>query len=222
MAIAEEPVFIWMSQFAYEPTMVYGALVGMMLLSSVGLPIPEEITLLSVGLLAYFGQHPEVFPPPEGGGSPVNVQVAMMVATFAVFCSDFLVYSIGRHWGRVILRKPWMNRFFPEKAQQKIEDWTHRYGAYTCAIFRFTPGLRFPGHLAYGMMRFPAWKFLLIDGIAVLVSVPIQIYLVANFGEEILINLKKFKIVVFTLLGAILIYVLVKRWREKRRLKRLS
>ena len=64
MDFAQEPIFQWMSQFAYEPTMVYVGLVGMMLLSSVGFPLPEEVTLVSVGVLAFMGANPEHFPPP--------------------------------------------------------------------------------------------------------------------------------------------------------------
>lgn len=215
MVLSQEPIFVWMSQFAYEPNMVYSALIIMMLLSSIGLPLPEEVTLLSVGLLAYFGQHPEVFPPPYPGAPSVNVTVAMIVASLAVFGSDFLVYGIGRYWGRGILSKPWMKRFFPSSAQKKIEIWTHRYGAYTCAIFRFTPGLRFPGHLAYGMMKFPVWKFLLIDGLAVIISVPTQIYLMAKFGEDFLLTLKKFKMYFFIILFTIIFYFLFKKLKEK-------
>ena len=219
MALAEEPVFVWMSQFAYEPNMVYAAVIVMMVLSSVGLPIPEEVTLLSVGLLAYFGNHPELFPPPYVGAPVVSAEVAMVVASIAVFGSDFLVFSIGRYFGRVILRKPWMSRFFPEAAQNRIEAWTQKYGAYTCALFRFIPGLRFPGHLAYGMMRFPSWKFLLIDGLAVLVSVPTQIYLMATFGETVLLHLKKFKLVILALLILMIAYFVIQRWVSRRKLK---
>jgi membrane protein DedA with SNARE-associated domain len=217
MTLSEEPIFVWMSQFAYEPHLVYAALVVMMLLSAIGVPLPEEVTLLSVGLLAYFGTHPDLYPPPYTGAPSVNPEVAMIVASVAVLGADFLIFAIGRKFGRAILKKPWMSRFFPESSRQKIELWTQKYGSYTCAIFRFTPGLRFPGHLAFGMMSFPAWKFLVIDGIAVLVSVPTQIYLMATYGETVLLYLKKFKIVIFSLVGLFVVYLLLKKWLFKQK-----
>lgn len=216
MSLSGEPLFIWLSQFAYEPTMVYMAFVTMMLLSGFGLPLPEEVTILSVALLAHIGIHPDIYPPPYPGAPHVNMHTAMVVGVIAVLGADFMVYSIGRYWGREILNRPFLRRFFSSEAQQKIENWTHKYGAYTCAIFRFTPGIRFPGHLAYGMMKFTAWKFLLIDGLAVLVSVPTQIYLVATYGEEILKNVKEFKIIVFSVIGIFLIYFLIKKRNEKK------
>lgn len=222
VSLIQEPIFIWMSQFAYEPITVYIALVSMMLLSSVGLPLPEEVTLLSVGLLAYFGSHPHLFPPPYPGAAVVRTEVAMIVATIAVFGSDFLVYLVGRIWGRSLLRRPWMHKVFPDYAQKKIESWTHKYGAYTCGLFRFTPGLRFPGHLAYGLMQYPIWKFLVIDGLAVLVSVPTQIYLMATYGESILIYLKQFKYVVLGIVFAVGLLFLVRKFFFKSKLQQQS
>lgn len=217
MSIAHEPIFQWMSQFAYQPNVVYGGLVGMMMLSAVGLPLPEEVTLVSVGILAFMGANPHLFPPPYEGAPVVNVHTAAFVAFLAVFFSDFLIYSLGRIFGRKILRRPTVQKLISESMMKKVEDWTRKYGAYACGIFRFTPGIRFPGHLACGMLRFPIWKFMLIDGLAALISVPIQIYLLAHYGEPILAKLRQFKLVVLAVVVVVVAYFLIKRFREKRR-----
>lgn len=215
MSIAHEPIFQWMSQFAYQPNVVYSGLVGMMLLSAVGFPIPEEVTLVSVGILAFMGANPHLFPPPFAGAPVVNVHTAAIVAFFAVFFSDFLIYTLGRVFGRKILRKPAVQRLISESMMQKVEEWTRKYGAYACGIFRFTPGIRFPGHLACGMLKFPVWKFMLIDGLAALISVPVQIYLLAHYGEPILARLRQFKLVVLGLILVAVLYFVIKRFREK-------
>ncbi len=215
MEFANEPIFQWMSQFAYQPGIVYAALVGMMLLSSVGFPLPEEVTLISVGILAFMGAHPQHFPPPYPDASVVSVHMASMIAFTAVVGSDFLIYFIGRVFGRKLLYHPRVHRFFPEHLMQKVEAWTHKYGAYACGIFRFTPGLRFPGHLACGMMKYPAWKFLVIDGIAALISVPTQIYLLAHYGEPILNKLRQFKMVLLVVLALVAVYFLIKKVRQR-------
>lgn len=216
MVLEQEPIFIWMSQFAYEPTMVYLAVVGMMLLSSIGFPLPEEVTLLSVGLLAFIGMHPSKFPPPYPGAPVVDVHIAAIIAFCAVFFSDFLIYFIGRIYGRKVLEKPAMRKVISEAMMTKVEAWTAKYGIYACGIFRFTPGIRFPGHLACGIVRFSPWKFAVVDGFAALISVPTQIYLLAYFGEPILENLRQVKIVIFSLLGLALAYFLFKKWRQWR------
>lgn len=215
MEFANEPIFQWMSQFAYQPGIVYAALVGMMLLSSVGFPLPEEVTLISVGILAFMGAHPQHFPPPYPDAPVVSVHMASIIAFTAVVGSDFLIYVIGRVFGRKLLYHPRVHRFFPEHLMQKVEAWTHKYGAYACGIFRFTPGLRFPGHLACGMMQYPAWKFIVIDGVAALISVPTQIYLLAQYGEPILNKLRQFKMVLLVVLALVAVYFLIKKVRQR-------
>ena len=215
MEFANEPIFQWMSQFAYQPGTVYAALIGMMLLSAVGFPLPEEVTLVSVGILAFMGANPQHFPPPYEGAPFVHVHTAAIIAFLAVLGSDFLIYFIGRIFGRKLLHHPRVARMFPESMMRRVEMWVHKYGAYACGIFRFTPGIRFPGHLACGIMRFSAWKFLAIDGIAALISVPTQIYLLAHYGEPILQKLRQFKIVLFSVMGVLLLYFIVKKIVEK-------
>jgi membrane protein DedA with SNARE-associated domain len=215
LEFANEPIFQWMSQFAYQPGMVYAALIGMMILSSVGFPLPEEVTLISVGILAFMGAHPQHFPPPYEGAPVVDVHTASIIAFLAVILSDTFIYMLGRVFGRRLLYHPRIKRFFPEEMMKRVEAWTHKYGAYACGIFRFTPGLRFPGHLACGMMKYPVWKFLLIDGFAALISVPTQIYLLAHYGEPILTKLRQFKLVVLAVVAVLLVYFVFKKLRQR-------
>ncbi|MBL7543990.1 MAG: DedA family protein [Bdellovibrionaceae bacterium] len=197
--------------------MVYAGVVVMMVASALGLPLPEEVTLVSVGFLAFMGSRPDLFPPPFPGAPVVNVHEAALLSFLAVFGSDFLIYGIGRKWGRKILYHPRMRRLISEESITKVENWTKKYGNFAVFVFRFTPGVRFPGHLASGMLKFPAWKFALIDGLAALVSVPTQIYLLAFYGKEILVYFSRFKIVVAGILGIALIIFLFKKFYNRSR-----
>lgn len=208
-------VFQWFAQFAYEPNKVYFGICIMMLASSFGLPLPEEVTLVSAGFLAFMGSRPDLFPPPYAGAPVVNVHEAALVAFLAVFGSDFLIYGIGRIGGRKILYHKRLSHLVSESMIKKVENWTAKYGNFAVVVFRFTPGVRFPGHLACGMLKFSAIRFAIIDGIAALVSVPTQIYLLATYGKEILSVLHKFKIVVFSILAIVAIYFLIKKIKEK-------
>jgi membrane protein DedA with SNARE-associated domain len=202
--------------YAYEPTWIYTFLIGMMLLSSIGLPFPEEATLVSVGVLAYMGANPDRFPPPFPGAPHVNANHVAIIAFFAVFTSDFLIYGIGRKFGRKIFQLKPLRKVLSAENLLRIENWTQKYGAYACGIFRFTPGIRFPGHLACGILKFPIWKFAVIDGIAAMISVPTQILLLAHFGEPILKFLKQFKLIVLGLLILLLLIFLYKKYFTKR------
>lgn len=217
MDLSQHWIFLKLAVYAYEPTMVYLMVVAMMLFSAVGLPVPEEVTLISVGILAFMGSHPNQFPPPFPGAPVVEAQMAALIAFLAVFASDTLIYGIGRLYGEKIFNHPWFKKFISDELMLKVRNWTQKYGAYACGIFRFTPGIRFPGHLACGALKFPLWKFLVIDGFAALISVPTQILLISMYGESILGVLKEIKLVIFSALALLIVYFLYKKWIEKKR-----
>ncbi len=179
----------------------------MMLLSSIGLPIPEEVTLVSVGILAFMGSNPQLFPPPFDGAPVVNVHVAAWISFFAVLGSDTLIYSLGRIYGRKAVLHPRVQQFVSPEAFTKVENWTKKYGVYAVAMFRFTPGVRFPGHIACGMLKLRFWKFISVDGLAALLSVPTQVYLIAFYGETILSKLQEFKYLVVCVVGVVLLFM---------------
>ncbi len=212
MEIASQPIFQYLAQYAYQPELVYAAVVGMMLASAFGLPLPEEVTLISLGVLAFMGTRPDLFPPPEPGLTPINMHHAAIVAFTAVVLSDCLIYCLGRIWGRKLLYHEKMRKLVSVEALQKVEERTRRYGMIAVFAFRFTPGVRFPGHLACGAMKFEFWKFLLVDFFAAAISVPTQIYLVAIYGEPIINFLREVKIVIFVLIGIAAVVFLIRRF----------
>lgn len=91
----------------------------------------------------------------------------------------------------------------------------HKHRFLVPAIFRFTPGVRFPGHLSCGMMGISAWTFLAADGLAALISVPTQVYLFAHYGEVILSTIKTIKhyglIIALTAIGLYIAFRVKKR-----------
>ncbi len=208
--------FVCLSPYAYEPMWIYFFLITMMLLSSIGLPFPEEVTLVSVGIMAYIGANPELYPPPFQNAPFVHPTTAAIVAFLAVLGSDLLIYSIGRFFGPKVFEMRPVKKIISSDSRQRIESWTNKYGSLACGIFRFTPGIRFPGHLACGMVKFPLWKFILIDGIAALISVPTQILLFAHYGEAIYGVFQKSKYVILALLVVFAIFYVVKKWTSKK------
>tara|TARA_B100001094_G_C18158115_1_gene787673 strand:+ start:144 stop:833 length:690 start_codon:yes stop_codon:yes gene_type:complete len=211
--LSEENILTWFSQYAYQPHLVYSAVVGLMILSSFGLPVPEEVTLVSAGLVAYMGSRPDLYPPPFAGAPTVDVSTMAVICFLAVFLSDFLVFNLGKFLGKRLMARNFMKRY--QDRMEQITEWTTKYGIFAAGIFRFTPGLRFPGHFCCGMLGLSVIKFITVDGLAALVSVPTQVLLVAYFGEEILVNFRQFKTILFAAIGIALIVYLGKRWYKK-------
>jgi membrane protein DedA with SNARE-associated domain len=211
MNLANEPIFSFLAQFAYEPVMVYSLIISMMFASSFGLPIPEEITLISAGFITHMAIHPEIYPPPFPGAASVTPVMTAIICFASVFLSDFLVFMLGRKYGTRMIGSKFFTKYRESNAMKRVEKFTEKYGAWACGIFRFTPGLRFPGHFACGSLKIPIWKFVVVDGLAALLSVPTQVLLIAYYGEEMLGFLKEFKIVVFSVLGVLLLFYIVRK-----------
>lgn len=213
MGFSEDQLFAWFAQYAYQPLLVYLAVVVLMLASSFGLPIPEEVTLVSLGLVCYMGSRPDLYPPPFEGAAQVDVATAATIAFFAVFLSDFLVFSLGKFFGGRIINRPFLGRY--RASLDKVKSWVTKYGIWAAGLFRFTPGLRFPGHFSCGMLGLKSPKFLAIDGLACLISVPTQVLLIAYYGETIFENIKEAKLILLAVaLVAVTIYFLKKRFGQ--------
>lgn len=207
------------SQITYQPMLVYGAIWAFMLMSAFGLPIPEEVVLISAGLVGYMSLHPEKYPPPTHSSTPVDIYILAAVAFTAVMSSDYLIFYLGRKLGPKLFKMKWFCRFVSEPQLVKIKRWMWEYGSWTVFVFRFTPGVRFPGHLCCGATGLPAWKFLAVDWLAAGVSVPTQVLLVSFYGEYILKYFTQFKIYFFSTLAVILVTYFSMRYFTKRREK---
>lgn len=217
MDISNEIVFKWLVQYAYEPEIVYSIVSLIMIACAFGFPLPEEVTILSVGVLAYMASQPNDFPPPYPGATGIDVYEAAIVCFIAVVLSDMLVYFLGRKYGPQLKKWRITQRLLTPEALLKIETWTARYGMWAAAAFRFTPGLRFPGFWACGMAGLSPWRFLVADGGAALISVPTQIILVATYGESIFGYLKQMKVIVFSLIAFVVLLYFLRRFLMMRR-----
>jgi membrane protein DedA with SNARE-associated domain len=218
----EEVITHVFSQYAYSPFLVYGALCLFMVLSAFGLPIPEEVVLISASFVAYMALNPQLYPPPSPDAIGVNVYVLAVVAFLAVVGSDFLIYFLGKKVGPRLFRMKFFSRLVSDSALDRIQSWTRRYGYWAVILFRFTPGVRFPGHLMCGAMGLSPWRFLAIDTIAAGFSVPTQVLLVSFYGKEILQQLGRFKLVLLSVLAVLFVIFMVRRLREKRRALKLQ
>lgn len=207
----------FVTQYAHSPATIYIAFFLMMFLSSFGLPVPEEVGILMMGLAVYIGNNPDAFPPEAHITlAPLNLYTAMFFSMAAVMFSDSTVYFLGRKFGNSPLLHKIFRKYLGETSLERCRAMVHKYRYWVPAIFRFTPGLRFPGHLSCGMMGIKPATFLLSDGLVALLSVPTQVYLFATFGKEILSVIKTFQkyalIIIVTLLAVWLLYRLYKKF----------
>jgi len=127
-----------------------------LVLGGIGLPpIPEEGVVVAAGV--WVASNPEYL---------LYRWLILPVCIVGILCSDFLLYSIGRHFGSHLLEHRWLARFLtPEKLTQ-IQHNFHRYGIKILLFVRWVPGIRSPLFLTAGTMRLPVLRFVVADAIA--------------------------------------------------------
>jgi membrane protein DedA with SNARE-associated domain len=212
--ITQEAFVQFLTRHAYQPEFVYGAVLLSLTASSFGFHLPEEVTLVSAGLVAHIAAHPELYPPPEPGLVGVHPVGIAIFCLLVVVATDFLVFSMGRLGRQKADRLLFFQKFFQKKSFLRVSELVKARGLWMAFVFRFTPGVRFPGHLACGFLGISRVKFLMVDSLAAVLTVPTQVLLLAYYGEIILSSFNRFKILILVAFATGAVSYLIYRYRS--------
>jgi membrane protein DedA with SNARE-associated domain len=176
-----------------------------LLLCGVGLPLPEEVALLGSGLLLYQGRVAFV---------PISV-----VCGAAILIGDSAPYWLGRRFGMSALGIGWVRKILHPERFALLEERFERHGNWAIFTCRFLPGLRLPGYFTAGTLKMPFLRFLLLDTLGVVISVPTSIWLGKLFATKVEDLRRRFEHLHLALAFAMvsLILILVVRSRLRRR-----
>lgn len=148
----------------------YFAVLFVLIICGFGVPIPEDITLVSGGVISGLGY--------------TNVHVMLVVSLFGVLLGDSTMYWLGRIYGTKILRFRPIRKIMTLKRLRLVRSKFEQYGNRVLFTARFLPGLRAPIYMVSGITRRVSFfRFVLIDFCAAIISVPIWVYL-GDFGAE--------------------------------------
>jgi membrane protein DedA with SNARE-associated domain len=190
------------------PSAIYDTLAGILLLCGLGLPIPEDVSLISAGDLAHLGT--------------VNVHTVFLVCFASVLGGDCLAFTMGRLFGSRLLDSRMARRVFRPRKQIRVRAYFRKFGSKVIFIARFLPGLRFSIFLSAGTLRVRPSVFFTYDALAALVSVPTLVYLSWVFGGHIdhvvsWVRRSEYGILIVVLLAGV--WIAVKMLRKRRREK---
>lgn len=214
----EQQILDFFAQYVYQPYVVYAAIFGFMTICAMGVPIPEEVVIISAGLVGHMALNPQEYPPPYPGAASADPYTLAAVTFASVVITDYFIFSMGKFFGHQIIYSQRFKKYFPEDKMDKVRTWAQKYSYLAPGVFRFIPGVRFPGHLMCGALGIKAWIFILIDGGAALFSVPTQVLLVSFYGKEILMKIKPFKIYFFVGLALIVALYVARKYFAERKL----
>ncbi len=184
----------WLSQYA--PNAPYLIIVGILLATGFGLPLPEDIPLLIAGYLC--GQtsgHPHLW--------------LMIPATMtAIVGSDVMLYYLGRWIGPSIHRHPILKRVVGSRNLARARYAFKKHHGKFVFFARFLPGIRAPAFFTAGSYHMPFRKFLFWDGLAACLSVPWVILVGYFFHEQVdyaRVALSKGKTIGFVIIAVLIV-----------------
>lgn len=189
----------------------YWAVLFVLLICGFGVPIPEDITLVSGGIIA--GLYPE----------EVNVHIMLAVSMFGVLAGDSTMYWLGRIYGTKILRFRPIRKLVNLKRLRMVREKFDRYGNRVLFVARFLPGLRAPIYMVSGITRRVSYtRFVLLDFFAAIISVPIWVYLGfhgANNREWLVQQIKTGQTGLYVFLGLLALFIGFKVYKMKKEKK---
>jgi membrane protein DedA with SNARE-associated domain len=131
-----------------------------------GLPLPEDVALITGGYLAGKG-------PPIGVGS---LPLMILVGLAGILIGDSIIFRAGATYGEALLQTR-IGRHIPGEKVERIIGLFERHGPKFIMMARFLPGVRAVTYFVAGTTGVPYWKFLLYDGIAACASAPAWVLL---------------------------------------------
>jgi membrane protein DedA with SNARE-associated domain len=130
----------------------YLGIFAFLILGGIGLPFPEDATLLLSGFLI---SHGITKPLPT-----------FIVVYFGLLLTDFFLYSIGKKYGRSLVEHRRFHRILFTEKLLKFEEKFKKWSAWFLFFGRHFVGLRAQIFLTAVVMRMSLVKFLIADAAA--------------------------------------------------------
>lgn len=145
---------------AFYPTLLF-----VLVIASLGIPIPEDIPLIAAGVI--LRTHPD----------SASWAGTILVALCGIMTGDTILYTLGHRWGRDVFAHPSVAWLITRRRLAMMTVLFHRYGMLLCFFGRLVVGVRAAMCLTGGITRYPFWKFILADLLGALVSIPLFVFL---------------------------------------------
>jgi membrane protein DedA with SNARE-associated domain len=149
----------------------YAAVVGALLLESLGLPLPGETTLIAGAALAVAGD--------------LQLAPLLICAWLAAVAGDNLGFAIGRFGGRRLILRYGARIGVTEDRFAWVEAFFHRFGGAVVLVARFFVVVRQLNGLVAGTVGMGWWRFLACNAIGAALWVGAWGFGVYYFGQTL-------------------------------------
>jgi membrane protein DedA with SNARE-associated domain len=155
----------------FVDSFTYIGVFAVLLLGSLGVPIPEEMPIIAAAVLSHEGI--------------VRWWLALPICLLGVLSGDMVLYWVGRHWGEQVLNWRVVRRVLSPKRELWLKAAYRRHALKTVVTARHVMGLRAAAFLTAGIARIPFWKLVVADVGAAVLGVPLVFGLAYFFTDQL-------------------------------------
>jgi membrane protein DedA with SNARE-associated domain len=182
---------------------------GLFMLLFLGLigPFPEDTTLVLCGFLI--------------AGKMVEPVPALLVVYAGVLGADYLLYFVGKKYGRSVVTHRRMKKFISPERIVLLEEKFKKRGLLVILVGRHLVGLRSQLFIVAGIMRMPTTEFLIADAFSSLFTIALMVgagYLGGHSLQTVESDVKRIgQIMLLFTLAVLAIYLLFRYFRVRRK-----
>lgn len=164
-------VLLRMDPSSFIRSWSYLGIIGFLVLTGCGLPIPEEVPIIAAGLMSK---------------STLNPWLALASCFVGAIVGDMVMYGIGRKFGRRLLQRGgFFAGYLSPEREREIEEQFRLHGMKVLFVARFLAGVRSPIYLTAGILKVPFRRFVIADSLCASIVIPIFFGLAYLFSEQI-------------------------------------
>lgn len=139
----------------------YLGLFLLLILGGIGLPFPEDTTLILCGFLI--------------STKAVKPISALLVVYSGLLIADFFLYFVGKRYGRMVVTHKRFRKIISPERLSMLEDKFNKKGILIILLGRHLVGLRAQIFLVAGVMKMSAIKFLMADAVSSIFTIALMV-----------------------------------------------
>lgn len=149
----------------------YALLFGALVAGGLGVPLPEDLVLLTGGALAHLGA--------------VKFPLALAVCYSGVLTGDLLLFHTARKLGPKVFEQRWIRRLLTAERRQRMDSLYARHGGKVIFFGRYMSVLRVPIFAMAAVQGVRTRTFLFWDALALSLSAPTLVGIGYVFAKSI-------------------------------------
>ena len=184
----------------------YAGIFLLLVLGEIGLPFPEDATLILSGFLI---------------AQKVTKPLPTIIVVYCgLLFTDFSLFWVGRKYGRKVVEHKRFRRILSAERLLTLEEKFKKWGIYVVFVGRHFLGIRAQIFLVAGVMKMSALKFIMADAAAAILTMTLMVgigFWGGNAIQTLQKDLKRIEHIGILILAILLTAWMIYRYFRKRK-----